>query len=196
MSGLARRINSAATIAAVAVSLPPLYGILTAQMLTHMLVQIPLVFAGGVAWGVGIPRRAPASWLSWNQQGVPGLLFSALVLTYWMTPIALDHAAEDGVWGLAKIVSLCLAGMTAGISWRLGSVVPRLFYVGNMLWMMITVGMLYEESDQRLCNAYLRDDQVKTGQGLVALAILCACVVLVLAARNGMGNEAHSAVDR
>lgn len=43
-------------------------------------------------------------------------------------------------------------------------------------------------------EAYLWDDQVKTGQGLVALSILCACVVLVVAARAGHRQSRPSAV--
>ncbi len=196
MSRRPSRIKSIVTIAAVAASIAPLNGILTGAMLTHMLVQIPFIFACGAMWGASIRWRANAPWLSWNIQGVPGLLLSAFVLTYWMTPIALDHATADGVWNLAKIVSLSLAGVAAGISWRLGSVVTQLFYAGNMLWMMITAGILYQDADQRLCNAYLWDDQVKTGQGLVALSVLCACVVLVIAMRTSAIHPPVSAIER
>lgn len=163
-------------------------------MLTHMLVQIPLIFACAVMWGASLRLRANARWLSWNLQGAPGLLLSAFVLTYWMTPIALDHATADWGWDVAKVLSLSLAGVAAGLSWRLGSVVTQLFYAGNMLWMMITAGILYQDAEQRLCNAYLWDDQVKTGQGLVALSILCACVVLAVAARAGYRQTRPSAV--
>ncbi len=165
-------------------------------MLTHMLVQIPLIFACAIMWGANMRLRKNATWLSWNLQGAPGLLLSALVLTYWMTPIALDHAAAAWGWDIAKVLSLSLAGVAAGISWRLGSVVTQLFYAGNMLWMMITVGILYQDADQRLCNAYLWDDQVRTGQGLVALSILCSCVVLVVAARTGLRHSPPGAAER
>jgi hypothetical protein len=183
-------------MAAAAASIPPLNGLLTGHMLTHMLVQIPLIFACAVMWGASIRLRPHVTWLSWNLQGVPGLLLSAFVLTYWMTPIALDHAAADGVWNLAKVLSLALAGLAAGISWRLGSVVTQLFYVGNLLWMMVTAGILYQDADQRLCNAYLWGDQVKTGQGLVALSILCGCAVLGVAARTGTRDSPRGRIDR
>jgi hypothetical protein len=187
-------IRAIATIVAAIAAIPPLAGIFTGQMLTHMLVQIPLIFACAVMWGASVRLHANVPWLSWNLQGAPGLLLSAFVLTYWMTPIALDHAAADWGWDFAKVLSLVLAGVAAGISWRLGSVVTQLFYAGNMLWMMITAGILYQDADQRLCNAYLWDDQVKTGQGLVALSVLCACVVLVVAARAGQRHSPPSAV--
>ncbi len=187
-------VRAIVTIAAATAAILSLNGILTSQMLTHMLVQIPLIFACAVMWGASLRLRANARWPSWNLQGAPGLLLSAFVLTYWMTPIALDHAAADWGWDVAKVLSLSLAGVAAGLSWRLGSVVTQLFYAGNMLWMMITAGILYQDAEQRLCNAYLWDDQVKTGQGLVALSILCACVVLVIAARAGHRQSRPSAV--
>jgi hypothetical protein len=40
--------------------------------------------------------------------------------------------------------------------------------------MSITAGMLYLESEQRLCNAYLWDDQAVTGQALVLVSIVFA----------------------
>jgi hypothetical protein len=52
-----------------------------------------------------------------------------------------------------------------------GSAVMHIFYVGNMLWMSVTAGMLYQESTQRYCNAYLWDDQAMTGQALVVTSI-------------------------
>jgi hypothetical protein len=184
MSRPAHVIGFSLTVAAVAASIPPLNGILTGHMLTHMLVQIPLVFACAATWGTSVRWRVDAPWLRWNIQGVPGLLLSAFVLTYWMTPIALDHATADGAWDLAKILSLGLAGAAAGVSWRLGSAVVQVFYVGNMLWMMGTAGLLYQDTDERLCNAYLWNDQLETGEGLVAVSILCACVVLLIAVRT------------
>jgi hypothetical protein len=187
-------VRAIVAIAAATAAIPPLNGILTSQMLTHMLVQIPLIFACAVMWGASLRLRANARWPSWNLQGAPGLLLSAFVLTYWMTPIALDHAAADWGWNVAKVLSLSVAGVAAGLSWRLGSVVTQLFYAGNMLWMMITAGILYQDAEQRLCNAYLWDDQVKTGQGLVALSIMCACVVLAVAARAGHRQSRPSAV--
>jgi hypothetical protein len=43
-----------------------------------------------------------------------------------------------------------------------------------MVWMSITAGMLYQEFKQRLCNAYLWDDQTLTGKALVLVSIVFA----------------------
>jgi hypothetical protein len=124
---------------------------------------------------------ADARWRAWNAQGASGLLASAFVLVFWMTPIVLDHAAANWQWETAKIISVG-AGFVAGVSWRLGSAVTHIFYLGNMLWMSVTAGTLYQESTRRYCNAYLADDQVTTGQALVVASIGVALIWALRAA--------------
>jgi hypothetical protein len=177
------------TLLALASALPPLGPWLMRLMLTQMLVQIPLIFLAGVFWSARIACPAGTSWGRWNAQGAPGLLFSALVLAFWMTPIALDDAASDSLWEAAKIASVLAAGISAGISWRLGSGVAHAFYVGNMVWMTITAGMLYQESTQRLCNAYLWDDQAITGRTLVGASLVLAVMWVLDAA--GLSSGVH-----
>jgi hypothetical protein len=169
-----RVLLAGVTFLAVASSLPPLSTLLMRFMLTQMLVQIPLIFLAAASWSVQIRLPAETRWMHWNAQGAPGLLFSAIVLAFWMTPIALDGAAADSLWETGKIASVLAAGVSAGISWRLGSGVAHAFYVGNMVWMTVTAGMLYQESTARLCNAYLWDDQAITGQALVGVSVVLA----------------------
>jgi len=172
------------TALAVMSVLPPLGSWLMQSMLTQMLVQIPLIFFAAAGWGsagwgsAGWASRQQAvnspAWQRWNAQGAPGLLGSTFCLACWMTPIALDHAAAEPAWDAAKVVSLVAGGWIAGISWRYASNTTKIFYLGNMVWMSITVGMLYQESSQRLCNAYLWDDQAITGRVLVVASIVFA----------------------
>jgi hypothetical protein len=170
---------------AVASSLPPLSTLLVRFMLTQMLVQIPVIFLAAASLSAQIRLPTQTRWMQWNAQGAPGLLFSAIVLAFWMTPIALDGAAADSLWETGKIVSVVTAGISAGISWRLGSGVAHAFYVGNMVWMTVTAGMLYQESTERLCNAYLWDDQAITGQALVGVSVVLAVTwMLEVAGRN------------
>jgi hypothetical protein len=180
-----RVVLAGVTLLAAASSLPPLSTLLMRFMLTQMLVQIPLNFLAAASLSVHIRLPTETRWMQWNAQGAPGLLFSAIVLAFWMTPIALDGAAADSLWETGKIASVLAAGISAGISWRLGSGVAHAFYVGNMVWMTVTAGMLYQESTVRLCNAYLWDDQAITGQALVGASVVLAVTwVLELAGRN------------
>jgi hypothetical protein len=174
------------TVAAVASVLPPLCTQVMRLMLTQMLVQIPLIFLAAAFWSEHLRWPTGTRWQQWNAQGAPGLLFSAMVMVYWMTPIALDHAASDSLWEAAKVASLAAAGISARISWRMSSSVTHAFFVGNMLWMTVTAGMLYQEATQRLCNAYLWDDQAITGQALVVASIIVAVTWMLILAGQTM----------
>jgi hypothetical protein len=154
MSRTGRTLVGCLTLLAVLSMLPPLGNLLMRMMLTQMLIQIPLIFSVAAIWGGRIRWSADARWRAWNVQGASGLLNAALVSAFWMTPVALDHAAADSSWEAAKVISLAIAGLAAGASWTLGSLVTRAFFGGNMLWMSVTVGMLYRESTERYCNAY------------------------------------------
>jgi hypothetical protein len=180
MSRRHRTLIGCLTALAVLSAFPPLGSLLMRMMLTQMLLQIPLIFVAAAIWGARARCSAHAGWRAWNVQGASGLLTAALVSAFWMTPIALDHAAADSSWEAAKVISLAASGFVSGVSWTLGSLVTRAFYVGNMLWMAVTVGMLYQDSTQRYCNAYLRDDQAMTGQVLVIASI---GIVLIWASR-------------
>jgi hypothetical protein len=182
MSRIQRALLGCLTLLAVFSALPPFGTLLMRMMLTQMLVQIPLIFVVAAMWGARMRGSAHAPWRVWNVQGASGLLIAVLVSAFWMTPIALDHAASNGSWEAAKVISLAASGFVAGVSWMLGSLVTRAFYVGNMLWMAVTVGMLYQDSTERYCNAYLWDDQTMTGQALVAASIGVALIWALRAA--------------
>src|SRR3546814_9488470 len=57
-------------------------------------------------------------------------------------------------------------------SWRPAGTIVQLFCLGNWAAMSATVGLLYQQVQNRLCNLYLLGDQQSTGEGLVMLAVL------------------------
>lgn len=164
------------TLMALLVILPPARHLLEQHMLTHMLVQIPALLAAGALIGTADARSEP--WGSWNAAGVPALFAATLVLAFWMTPIAIDNAAASVRWDAAKGISLVIAGAAAAASWRIAPTVVQAFFGGNMVWMSIAVGRLYQDDGPRLCNAYLQDDQALTGLALTWLAIAAAALWL------------------
>lgn len=155
---------------------------LTAFMSAHMLVQIPLLVLAGVfaeqawrAWRSQLPgggRAVVARGWSYNEYGVPGLLFASLVGACWMLPRALDDALL--VWQVAafKYIGLFVVGVIVRASVRRSNTVIKLFFLGNFCWMSAIVGMIYLDQPVRLCNAYLQNDQEWAGRGLIALAII------------------------
>lgn len=140
-------------------------------MLTHMLVQFPMLMLAGA--GMAFPLRTHGSRRrldSVNREGLSGLFYVAVMLVFWMLPLVLDTAVASTRWDAAKAVSLMSAGAVLYVSWPLASTVTRTFFVGNGAWMTAAAGLLYQELPQRLCNSYLQDDQERTGQVLVVLA--------------------------
>ncbi len=162
------------------------------RMFTHMVVELPLLFA--VGWWLAPDRTGTGpAWLRQvNAQGLAGLALALAVSTLWMLPLALDAAVLEPVVGLAKVVSVVLSGWLVRLSLRAATVVVQSFFLINWAWMTATAGVLYQEAPQRLCSTYLLGDQVWTGIGLVALAALVMVMWMMLVFRAGPGDEAQT----
>jgi hypothetical protein len=170
-------------------------GPLEKAMLTHMLVQLPLLFVAGWAMRAGwqkAPRQANRwqHWARYDQYGLSGLLAAMLIGAYWMVPRALELSLRLPLEESAKIASLFLMGWILPASWSRANIVVQLFFIGNFCWMTAIAGMLYQDSPQRLCNAYLLDDQIDTGIGLVVLAVLIAAVWAIKLMRKQQAQDA------
>lgn len=140
-------------------------------MTAHMLIQYPCLLLAGAL----LVKEVPARWLSasrrWNELGIPGLVGSALALALLMIPRVLDLALVDVGVEVMKILALLTTGAALRLSWRRAGVVIQAFFMGNVLAMTAIVGMLYQDSAVRVCNAYRLDDQQGLGVALVLIAI-------------------------
>lgn len=177
-----------------ALALPPARQWLESSMTLHMLVQFPLLVAAGFL----LARTIPAEWRlradPWNDHGIAGLLACAAILMVLMIPRVLDLALADLRVESAKWLALLAAGAALQLSWRRAGLLVQAFFLGNLLPMTAAVGQLYQDAPVRLCNAYLLDDQVRLGQGLVILAAAggVAAVVHVLRRWSGCATDAPS----
>ena len=165
----------------VVLALPPVREALEAQMILHMLVQIPLLaLAGGFA-AQAVPSRWRASVAQWNRLGVTGTILALIVSTWWMVPRALDGALSSGTMELAKFVSLpLLVGVPVALSWRELPFVGKGFVLANVLPMWAVVGWLYVAAPTRLCNYYLVDQQVVAGYALISASIVASVVAVTV----------------
>jgi hypothetical protein len=159
------------------------------EMLLHMLLEFPLLFAAGWAARVlllpAAARRFPRSSRAMTLLDWGGLTSASLVTCvtmFWMIPAALDATLLVAWVTAAKYASWWLAGVMLAGSWRRMAPELLLFFVGNLSWTSATAGMLYMDTTSRLCANYLTDDQSNTGTGLVLLAL----VLGVLAFRQMM----------
>lgn len=162
------------------------------RMVTHMVVELPAIFAIGW-WAATPPQRRGPAWLRRvNTGGLSGLAAAMVVSTVWMLPLALDAAVLSPGVGWLKVASVLLAGWLTRISLREARPVIRAFFVLNWVWMTATAGVLYQEAPQRLCSTYLLGDQTWTGIGLVVLAIAVVTFWMLLAFRERPGPAASS----
>lgn len=139
---------------------------LEASMLRHMLLQLPLLVAAGALLPVRWPRAA-----TFDQHGVTGLTALLFVTAYWMIPRALEQSINSPLAEAFKFLSLLALGAALPGSLSRANWIVQLFYLGNFSWMMAIAGIQYQTMPQRLCNAYLLDDQIVTGVALVIASI-------------------------
>jgi hypothetical protein len=158
----------------------PIRSLFEGRMVTHMLLQFPLLFVSGwMTAGALRPGQFQGDCLeSIDAHGLLAVAFTSCTLAFWMVPNALDLALlfEPVRW--AKYLSLWLAGLLMGLGRARLSTEVAIFLLGMLVWMMATAGLLYQTLPQRLCVSYLLDEQRWTGLGLVAYAVLLGLAAL------------------
>lgn len=173
------RTQRLAGLAIVAIApTPHARDLLEGSMFLHMLVQIPALVLAGYWLSAEMPARFREALQTFNAQGVTGWALASLVVTFWMLPRALDMAVADPAVDVAKFAVLLLVGLAIRLSLAVSGTVVQLFFLGNWAWMTATVGLLYVETPERLCNAYLSGDQTVTGYGLVLEALIISAAWL------------------
>lgn len=179
MNGARKLEPVAGLIMLLILAIPAVRNMMEGDMALHMLLQFPLILLAGWLLAQGFSSQTKAGLQRWNHAGIAGLLLVAMVLMLWMIPRALDMVLSDGTMELWKFLTLITAGMALELSWQAAGLIVRGFFLGNVLPMMMVVGWLYIEAPVRICNAYLVDDQSRTGSGLLALSIAGSLVWLL-----------------
>jgi hypothetical protein len=143
---------------------------LEASMARHMLIQLPLLVVAG--WLASRPATASPRMADFDEYGISGLSGLLFISAYWMVPRALELSLASPIFEAAKFSSLFLLGLVLPGSLRRCPWVVQLFFLGNFGAMMAIAGIQYQNLPQRLCNAYLLDDQSSAGMGLVTYAVV------------------------
>ncbi|WP_238552130.1 hypothetical protein [Herminiimonas sp. CN] len=171
------------------------------SMPLHMLLQMPLLLGAGIVCAFaascvmrdtknrrlhGVACLASGHGRKFDEYGIVGLTFLLLLSAYWMIPKALDEVLVSPAAELLKFTAFFIAGLMLPGTLARANRVTQLFFLGNFAWMMAIVGMLYQDTSVRLCNAYLLDDQLIAGQGLVALSIAIPALWFIRVIRNGI----------
>jgi hypothetical protein len=162
-----------------ALAAQPVRTSLEAAMITHMLVQLPLLALAGALLAFPFRTRLQGLLGRIDPSGIASALLAVLASSYWMLPRALDAALTDPVAETAKILSLpLLVGVTVlGCRKRLSTIATG-FFIANVLSMWAAAGWLYRVSPVRLCNSYLIEDQIRAGDALLWISIALALLWL------------------
>lgn len=150
---------------------------LEASMVTHMLVQMPLLVALGAIATLQLDAQQQKSLLAVLGGPIACLTITAFASTYWMLPRALDAATDGGLAEAMKFLSLpLLVGLPLALAWRRLGLIGRGFVWTNLISMLGFLGWLYIAAPVRVCNNYLADDQVRVGWLLIeSAAAIFAC---------------------
>jgi hypothetical protein len=150
---------------------------LEAVMWRHMLLQLPLLVVSGWLFGCGLVVMAPR-WMRRvaiiDLHGITGMTAALFISAYWMIPRALELSINLPLAAGSKFGSLLLLGALLPGTLKRANIMIQLFFLGNFCWMTAIAGLQYQTMPQRLCNAYLLDDQFTTGVGLVLAAVAVA----------------------
>ena len=170
-------------------ALPGVRGTLEQVMVTHMLVQIPLLAAAGAVFAGALPAGWRSRIAAWNRGGVSGTMLALIASSWWMVPRALDLAIASPAMEVTKFVTLpLLVGVPLRLSWRPLGAMGRGFVLANVLPMWAVVGWLYVVAPVRVCNFYLLDQQVSAGIGLLMASVAVAAATGALAFRDARPN--------
>lgn len=156
-----------------ALSIPQVRTGLESTMVGQMVIQIPLLAFTGYLFGTGIRKHVwKPEWVQYNQNGIPGLIIAIFTSIFWLLPRSLDAALNNTTFELAKYLTAPLMiGLPLAFSWGRLSPIVKGFIWANVISMLFVMGWLYANAPVRLCNNYLKGQQVNLGITLIGLSL-------------------------
>lgn len=150
-----------------------------------MTLQMPLLFFIGSL----VIKRNPAK-IHRNAIDIDlfGWVCVSTTLSVWMIPRIMDVSVENWPVDAVKFCLLLLSGAWTTMLVRYGSGPLAIFFCTNISGMLAIAGMLYTNSDIRLCNAYLFNDQAYTGNGLIVIAIISVIATVFFLGKRGLDS--------
>lgn len=150
--------------------LPSVISLMEKFIVTHMLLQMPLLLISGVLIGDFVTKKCPSFFEKWNGSGIPGMTLVYIVTMYWMLPRAMDEALLIHFVNVFKYVSFpFLVGIPLQDSWPRLSGLAKGFVIFNYIPMFGVMAWLYIDAPIQLCNNYLESEQKILGWGFFTL---------------------------
>jgi len=157
-------------IAWLILALPKIQMVLQQNMLSHMLLQIPLLILIGIIIGLSLNTRYHIK-VTYSY-ALPGLLIASFSLLFWMLPRSLDASLSYPSYAVAKFTTLpLLIGIPLALCWHAITAITKGFFITQIISMLMVLAWLYIESPIRLCNYYLINEQQQLGYALLFLTL-------------------------
>lgn len=169
----------------VLLALPPARALFEQRMVTHMLMQLPLLVMLGMVIGHSIAEKYIRA-LAYCY-ALPLLLIALFSGMFWMLPKVLDASLEQTLFIAAKFLLLpCLSGLPLAIAWRNTGPLTKAFFITHLLSMLVVLAWLYIQAPVRLCNYYLVNEQQHVGE---ILLYITAWITLWWTLKLFIGNK-------
>lgn len=163
------------------------------SMVTHMLVQFPLLIALGFT--IFEPNAQLNAFLTRVDPlgAIAFIVFTGWML-FWMLPLNLDLATIDPAIRALKLISVPIGiGWCVRWLWHQATTVLKCVVVFE-IWASITrLGWLYVESPQQLCSSYLIGEQQQVGKILLIISVISG---IILVAYSLFGTFNKNTVDK
>lgn len=153
-------------------ALPSVRIILEAGLVSHMLLQLPLLAFGGWQLGRAVHGRVPTAIEGWDQHGVTGFILAVSIAIFWMLPRSVEASLNDPLYELAKFTSIPLAGSALALSYPRAPVLLRGLLLSHVLSMFGVLAWTYLAAPVRLCLSYLAAEQLEAGYLLLAAGMV------------------------
>ena len=162
------------------------------SMLTHMLVQIPLLALCGALVTSHFADKFNLQ-LAYHY-ALPLLIIALTTTMFWMLPRNLDASLEYVSFEILKFISLPIfLGATVILGWKNSGTLTKSFVITNLISMLVVLAWLYIEAPIRLCNYYLVDEQKLVG---IYLLYGTACISLYWLVKLFVGSVKNNNVNR
>lgn len=170
--------------------IPPVITGLESIMVTHMLVQIPLLIYSGWLMARFFQQKFPRFFEKFNSNGIPGIIMFIIITTYWMIPRVMDETLTLHSVEIFKFISLpFLAGVTLHDSWMKLGTFGKSFIILNYIPMFAFMAWLYIDSPIQICNNYLEFEQKQLGWGFLAIMAAMLLYIVQVAFTDRSGYE-------
>lgn len=155
-------------------AMPPVRSGFEAGLVSHMLLQLPLLGYGGWHVGVALRSTGKSTLEDWDRYGVTGFILTVCIALFWMLPRSIETSLNEPGYELAKFMSVPLAGFALASSYPRAPPLLRGLLLSHVISMFGVLAWTFLAAPVRLCLAYLAAEQLIAGYIFLATGLALA----------------------